>query len=99
MSEDQEKIADEITGLAKAVTTAYVTYINEHRRIDNASVVAAMALLMAIVTDTLSYDDDDPSEDETLSLLTDTTKEVLKSKPLIREFMGMIIKNVVRGGT
>jgi hypothetical protein len=56
-------------------------------------------LLMAIVTDTLSYDDDDPSEDETLSLLTDTVKEVLRSKPLIREFMGTIIKNVVRDGT
>jgi hypothetical protein len=99
MSEDREKIADTIEGLAKAVTTAHVTYIREHQEIDNAGVVTAMALFMAIVTDTLSYGDDDPSEDETLSTLTDITTEMLKNKPLIREFMGEIIKSVMRDGT
>jgi hypothetical protein len=60
MSEDKEKIVSSIDELAKAIITAYVQFVNEHRDMDNASVVTAISLLVAITADSLSFGEDDP---------------------------------------
>lgn len=94
MSDDRVKIVGEISGLATAIVTAYVKYINEHQEIDNASVLTACATFAAIITDTLSFREDDPSEAETLALLFETVIELLSSKGLLRSFASTIVEEV-----
>jgi hypothetical protein len=96
MSEDDEKVADEISELAKALATAHVRFIDKHRKIDHAAVMTATSLFTAIIVDSLSYGDDDPTEEEVMTTLTDITKRMLVRKSVIRNFMVPIIDSVVR---
>jgi hypothetical protein len=95
MSEDKEKIAGDIDGLAKTILTAYVQFVNEHRDIDNASVVTAISLLVAITVDTLSFGEDDPSQADVMSLISDAAMEMLKHPDTIRDYMKTILMSVV----
>jgi hypothetical protein len=95
MSEDKEKIVDRIDGLATTVVTAYVRYISEHRDTDSASVVTASALYVAIIVDALSYDVDDPSEEEVMSLVIEAAMTMLRDKSAIREYVKKILETVV----
>jgi hypothetical protein len=95
MSEAQEKIKDTIEELATAVTTAYVKYINEHREVDSASVLTASALYVAIITDSLSFDEGDPSQEEVLGMIVDAARVMLKDLPLIRSYIGAILYTVM----
>jgi hypothetical protein len=93
--QDREKIVDTIEGLAKAVITAYVKYIDEHREIDSASVVTASGLYVAIIVESLSFDEDDPSEKEVIALVGDATMVMLKEKATLRDYMRQILQAVM----
>jgi hypothetical protein len=95
MSEDREKIVGDIEGLARAIVTAYVRYINKHREMDNASVITASAFYLAIVVDSLSFEKDDPPQSETIALVIDATIEMLRDTTPIRGYMAAILKSVV----
>jgi hypothetical protein len=95
MSEDEEKTTNEIMGLAKTLATAHVEFINEHRNIGNAAVMTAASLFVAIIVDSLSFDDDDPSEEEVMTTLTETATSMLGNRAIIRQFMTPIIDTVV----
>jgi hypothetical protein len=95
MSEDREKIVGDIEGLARATVTAYVRYINEHRDLDNVKVLTASAFYLATIVDTLSFGEDDPSQEEVLTLIAETTMIMLKDTSAIRQYMGTILKSVV----
>jgi undecaprenyl pyrophosphate phosphatase UppP len=98
MSKDREQIVDGISGLATTIVAAYMRYVSEHRQIDNPSVLTAAAMFAAIIVDTLSFGEDDPSEEEMLTLLIDTTKAMLASKAEVRRFSGMILHTVLMEG-
>lgn len=95
MSEDKEKIVSGIDELAKTIITAYVQFANEHRDVSDATVVTAIALFVAITVDTLSFGEDDPSQAEVMSLITDTAMEMLKQPDIIRDYMKTIFISVV----
>jgi nanoRNase/pAp phosphatase (c-di-AMP/oligoRNAs hydrolase) len=95
MSEDQEKIVGNIEGLAKAIITAYVKYTNKHKDTDNTSVITASALYLAIVVDSLSFEEGDPSQSETVALIIDATIEMLKDTTPIRGYMRDILMSVI----
>jgi nanoRNase/pAp phosphatase (c-di-AMP/oligoRNAs hydrolase) len=95
MSEDREKIVGDIEGLARATITAYVKYIDKHREMDNASVITASALYLAIVVDALSFEEDDPPQSETITLIIDATMGMLRDTTPIRGYMRDILKSVI----
>jgi hypothetical protein len=95
MSEDEEKTTNEIMGLAKTLATAHVEFINEHHNIGNAAVMTAASLFVAIIVDSLSFDDDDPSEEEVMTTLTEAAMSMLGNRAIIRQFMTPIIDTVV----
>jgi hypothetical protein len=95
MSEDREKIVGDIEGLARAITTAYVRYLNKHREMDSASVITASAFYLAIVVDSLTFDEDDPPQSETIALVIDATMGMLRDTTPIRGYMAAILKSVV----
>jgi hypothetical protein len=95
MSEDREKIVGNIEGLARAIVTAYVKYTNKHRDTDSASVITASALYLAIVVDSLTFDEGDPSQSETVTLIIDATIEMLRDTTPIRGYMRDILMSVV----
>jgi transketolase len=95
MSEDKEKIASSIDGLAKAIITAYVQFVNEHRDMDNASVVTAISLLVAITADSLTFGEDDPQQADVMSLISDIAMEMLEHPDVIRDYMKTILMSVM----
>jgi hypothetical protein len=95
MSEDKEKIVSGIDELAKAIITAYVQFANEHRDVNDATVVTAIALFVAITVDTLSFGEDDPSQADVMSLISDAAMEMLKHPDTIRDYMKTILMSVV----
>jgi predicted GTPase len=95
MSEDKEKIVGNIEGLARAIVTAYVRYLNKHREMDSASVITASAFYLAIVVDSLSFEEDDPPQSETIALVIDATIEMLRDTTPIRGYMRDILKSVI----
>jgi hypothetical protein len=98
MSEDKEKIVGDIDSLAEAIITAYVKYINEHRDTDNASVMTAISLLVAIIVDTFSFEEGDLSQEEALSIIADTVMKMLKHPEIIRDYMKALLMSVVMEG-
>jgi hypothetical protein len=95
MSEDQEKIVGNIEGLARAIITAYVKYTKKHKDTDSASVITASALYLAIVVDSLTFEEGDPPQSETIALIIDATTEMLRDKTPIRGYMRDILMSVV----
>jgi hypothetical protein len=95
MSEDKEKIVGNIEGLARAIITAYVRYAKKHKDTDNASVITASALYLAIVVDSLTFGEDDPPQSEVMALIIDATTEMLRDKTPIRGYMRDILMSVV----
>jgi hypothetical protein len=95
MSEHRDKIANRIRGLAAAITTGYMKYISEHRDMDSASVVTATALFVAAIVDSLSFCDDDPSQEEIMALIAEAATRMLEDTDTIRDYMGAIFKAVM----
>jgi hypothetical protein len=89
------KVTSDILGMATAVITAYVKYINEHREMDNISVVTASAWYLAAVVDALSLNEDNPPQKEVMTLVADAAMIMLKDASTVREHMTTILKSVV----
>jgi hypothetical protein len=96
MSEDDEKVADEITELGKALITAHVKFISKHHKINNAGVITATALFMAVIVDTLSHGDDDPTEDETMEAIGDIVEKLLENRSVLRSLTKAIVDTEAR---
>jgi hypothetical protein len=89
------KVTRDIEGMATAVITAYVKYINEHREMDNLSVVTASAWYLAAVVDALSLNENDLSQKEVVTLIADAAMIMLEDASTVREHMATILKSVV----
>jgi hypothetical protein len=91
----RDDATSDIQGMATAVITAYAKYISEHREIKNVSVLTASAFYLAAIVDVLSFGEDDPSQEETLTLIADATTMMLKHIGVIRRHMAAILKSVM----
>jgi hypothetical protein len=95
MSERRDKVADRIQGLSTAVITAYVKYISEHRDMDSASVVTATALFVAVIVDSLTFQEDDPSHEEAMALIAEAAMKMLMAPDTIRDYVKVIFTAVM----
>jgi hypothetical protein len=58
-------------------------------------VVTAVSMFIAVVIDSLSYREDDPSDEETLEIITDVVTRMLEDKPHVRQLTARLIEVVL----
>jgi hypothetical protein len=95
MSEDELRLAETMTELAEALTTAHMRFVNERRRIDSASVVTAVSLFVAVIVDSLTCEEDDPTDEATVALIADVVTRMLEDRPHVRQLAARVIEAVL----
>jgi hypothetical protein len=98
MSEDEHQLADTMVGLVEALLTAHMRYINKQRSVDNASVLTAVSMFVAVIVDSLTHREGDPSDEEAMDIITDVVTRMLEDKPHLRRLAVKIIDAVLAEG-
>jgi hypothetical protein len=86
---------DTIQELSTAIITGYMKYISEHRDMDSASVVTATALFVAVIVDSLTFQEDDPSHEEAMALIAEAAMKMLMEPDTIRDYVKVIFTAVM----